>query len=157
MTNEEKQAYDWALHQNYQSVSAKNAKTLAEFVRKILSVKSGDPLTLEQLREMDGQPVWAECIKKWGIVDSKEDVIAFPGFGVLHFLTAGKSVYAYPAHIDREAWTAEWMRGEHPSGTHYLYCRNCGEKSGKRSMFCPNCGRAMTPDAWAMLEKRLRG
>jgi len=104
MTNEEKQAYDWALHQNYQSVSAKNAKTLAEFVRKILSVKSGDPLTLEQLREMDGQPVWAECIKKWGIVDSKEDVIAFPGFGVLHFLTAGKSVYAYPAHIDWEAW-----------------------------------------------------
>lgn len=23
--------------------------------------------------------------------------------------------------------------------------------------YCPNCGRAMTPEAWAELEKRLRG
>ena len=73
---------------------------------KVCSVDTNktSPLTLEQLREMDGQPVWVECIKKWGIVDAKEDVIAFPGFGVLHFLAAGKSVYAYPpAHIDQEA------------------------------------------------------
>lgn len=27
-----------------------------------------DPLTLEQLREMDGEPVWFDTIKRWGIV-----------------------------------------------------------------------------------------
>ena len=69
----------------------------------------------------------------------------------------GKICINQSAHIDRDAWTAEWMRGKYPSGTHYLYCGKCKEKSGKRSMFCSNCGRAMTPEAWDMLEKRLRG
>ena len=27
-----------------------------------------DPLTLEELREMDGEPVWFDTIKRWGIV-----------------------------------------------------------------------------------------
>lgn len=27
-----------------------------------------EPLTLEQLREMDGEPVWFDAIKRWGIV-----------------------------------------------------------------------------------------
>ena len=27
-----------------------------------------DPLTIEQLREMDGEPVWFDTIKRWGIV-----------------------------------------------------------------------------------------
>ena len=27
-----------------------------------------EPLTLEELREMDGQPVWFDTIKRWGIV-----------------------------------------------------------------------------------------
>lgn len=27
-----------------------------------------DPLTLDQLREMDGEPVWLDAIKRWGIV-----------------------------------------------------------------------------------------
>ena len=29
---------------------------------------SNDPLTIEQLREMDGEPVWFDTIKRWGIV-----------------------------------------------------------------------------------------
>lgn len=29
---------------------------------------SNEPLTLEQLREMDGEPVWFDTIKRWGIV-----------------------------------------------------------------------------------------
>ena len=111
-----------------------------------------EPLTLEQYNALDGHPVIVEknTMKKWWeIAHSLSGDTC--GYGRYWW------AYAYPAHIDREAWTAEWMRGEYPSGTHYLYCRNCGEKSGKRSMFCPNCGRAMTPEAWAMLEKRLRG
>ena len=27
-----------------------------------------EPMTLEQLREMDGDPVWFDTIKRWGIV-----------------------------------------------------------------------------------------
>lgn len=27
-----------------------------------------EPMTLEQLREMDGEPVWFDTIKRWGIV-----------------------------------------------------------------------------------------
>ena len=28
-----------------------------------------EPLTLEQLREMDGQPVWVEDVKHWALID----------------------------------------------------------------------------------------
>ena len=28
-----------------------------------------DPLTLEQLREMDGEPVWVEDVKHWALID----------------------------------------------------------------------------------------
>ena len=27
-----------------------------------------EPLTIEQMREMDGEPVWFDTIKRWGIV-----------------------------------------------------------------------------------------
>ena len=27
-----------------------------------------EPLTIEQLREMDGEPVWFDTIKRWGVV-----------------------------------------------------------------------------------------
>ena len=32
-----------------------------------------EPLTLEQLREMDGQPVWDSSLRCWGIVKSDKD------------------------------------------------------------------------------------
>ena len=59
------------------------------------------------------------------------------------------------AHIDREAWTAEWIvKGENPvQGT----CSACGGRGNWRNPFCPNCGRAMMPEAWAELEKRIGG
>ena len=28
-----------------------------------------DPLTLEQLRKMDGEPVWVEDVKHWALID----------------------------------------------------------------------------------------
>lgn len=73
------------------------------------------------------------------------------------------------AHIDREAWTAEWE--EDGECEHKLYrikdpakwkkykCSKCGYKAGRRSgqKFCPNCGRAMTSEALVELEKRVRG
>lgn len=79
------------------------------------------PLTLEQLRKMDGQPVWVKVIGKTGIrcdgwceVEIREkDPFAYvwwPGSEVEDIAKIedyGKTwaCYAYPpAHIDREAW-----------------------------------------------------
>ena len=76
---------------------------------------TGDALTLEQLREMDGKPVWIERNEsphdgKWFIVDHADienpdrtlytkEGVTYSDYGV-HF-----TAYAYPpAHIDREAW-----------------------------------------------------
>ena len=36
-----------------------------------------EPLTLEQLREMDGQPVWDSSLRCWGIVKSEKDSDVF--------------------------------------------------------------------------------
>lgn len=169
MTNEEKRAYDWALHQNYQSVAAKNAKTLAELVRKTLSVKSGDPLTPEQLMKMDGQPIWIEHDEDpkynhvWMIWNNE--------IGMRHNL-AGYNIfwraYAYPhAHIDRDAWEpcgeCEKRNCDNCLYSEYLSsmepCKSCynAKKWKPVSRFCGNCGRPLTPEAWDELEKRLRG
>lgn len=78
----------------------------------------GKPLTLDQLREMDGQPVWVVCLKKekyiappigWRILEK-----SFSGsFGVwngencLSQRSYGSDWLAYPyppAHIDRSKW-----------------------------------------------------
>lgn len=64
------------------------------------------------------------------------------------------------AHIDQEAWTAEWIKRDG-----YTECSKCehwydspvSEDEGDRPAFCPGCGRAMTPEARAELEKRVRG
>lgn len=85
---------------------------------------TGKQLTLEQLREMDGRPVWVHVIDHTIFADKKDD---FDGWGmcrkswvriwdskradIVHidydFEDYGKDwiAYAYhPAHIDREAW-----------------------------------------------------
>lgn len=140
------------------------------------------PLTLEQLREMDGQPVWIVEAPYWGHWELSEDAedyildrdpdlygLTYPdpdGKGGLHKL--GWLAYAHPpAHSDREAWTADWV--EDGDCHHKPYrvrdtakwkkykCSKCGYKAGRRNSrnYCPSCGRAMTPEAWAELEKRI--
>ena len=132
------------------------------------------PLTLEQLREMDGQPVWGVSLingkpGEWFIVRvvnmSKCWFIACAGasqgFGDKD--TYGKTwlAYAYhPANIDREAWTAEWIYPESKWSLPRCSKCECNSKDAQYSHkdnFCPKCGRAMTPEGWAELEKRLRG
>lgn len=131
------------------------------------------PLTLEQLREMDGQPVWIVEAPYWGRWELSEDAedyildrdpdlygLTYPdpdGKGGLHKL--GWLAYAHPpAHIDREVWTAEWVKHDG-----YTECSKCehwydsteNEDEGDQPAFCPSCGRAMTPEAWAELERRI--
>lgn len=80
----------------------------------------------------------------------------------------GLTAYAYPpAHIDREALCGEWQgEADGYADGELVYdvwrCGDCGhiEETDDPDLlprFCPNCGRAMTPEAWAELEKRLRG
>lgn len=127
------------------------------------------PLTLEQLRGMDGLPVYVKFprVQSNGFlaivysvdIERKELIL---NNGNLVYGWYGERVIAYdypPAHIDRELWTAEWLSediGEHIR----CQCSKCGYPVSYfwgRTAFCPGCGKAMTPEAWAMLEQRLRG
>lgn len=74
---------------------------------------TNDPLTIEQLREMDGKPVWIVEWPKWGhweLSENGEDYLAerdLELYGVTGERPNGYGwlAYAYPpAHIDPEAW-----------------------------------------------------
>lgn len=144
------------------------------------SVPAGEPLTIEQLREMNGQPVWVqtpgiERYGRWVIVAGvdtengqqtlycREDYTC-RNYGITWL------AYAYPpAHIDREAWAAEWEESGECNHKPYRVrdaakwkkykCSKCGYKAGRLNSqnYCPSCGRAMNPESLAILEKRLRG
>ena len=122
------------------------------------TMPAGQPLTLEQLRGMDGQPVWIMESPDWGHWELSEDAedylagrdtslygITYPAHdckGGVHQLRW--IAYAYPpAHIDREA------------------CEPCGVCNCPAYLmganFCWHCGRPLTEEAWSELEKRLRG
>ena len=137
-----------------------------------MELENMTPLTLEQLREMRGEWVYIVLIDgepkstAWAIVTG-EKLVTYLAFNSSEYLIravfdveeCGKAFIAYaypPAHIDREAWTAEWDVDEFGHK-----CSKCGEylPSGDDDItpqFCPSCGRATTTDALAELEKRLR-
>lgn len=143
------------------------------------------PLTLEQLREMDGNPVWIVESPDWGHWELSEDAedyicdrdadlygLTYPdpdGKAGLHKL--GWVAYAYqPAHIDREMWEpcGEMCRNNCATCDHNAdelfgdadYCKDCHRYSKWESSihkYCERCGRPRTPEALAELENRLRG
>lgn len=147
-----------------------------------------EPLTLEQLKSKSDEPVYVKLIGKtnsilhdgWAFLDyclydTEFVTIWWPGSDVQDFgffEDYGKTwlAYAYPpAHIDREAWTAEWLNfyGDYSTAE----CSNCGElfevsdteenlpvlfnAFKKYYKFCPSCGRAMTDEAVDMVMERL--
>ena len=130
-----------------------------------------DPLTLDELWEMDGQPVWIirmeDVFGWWAIVRiSKER--ANSDYGAYFMLSDyGKTwlAYAYPpAHIDREAWEPCGLC----NGAKYVYGHASAvvpngdngqiEKEIEGDFdYCPECGRPLTEKGWEDLEKRLRG
>ena len=130
------------------------------------------PLTLEQLRGMEGKPAWIERNNephdgKWLIVEYADtenpDKTLYTREGTTYsdygtYFTA----YAYPpAHIDREAWEPCGLCGT----LHEIMCRFSKKTEYDQSTtsryamarFCPNCGRPLTEETWAELEKRVRG
>ena len=127
-----------------------------------------EPLTLEQLREMDGKPVWVNTkagSKFWGIV-TKNCVSS--GDGRYLWITEEDTeyrktwlAYAYPpAHIDREAWKCPLCE------TSEVISFEAWEDESKfpkgpsvrgAALFCPHCGKPRTPEAWAEMKKRMGG
>lgn len=148
------------------------AEYLANFLLgygvKLPTSHPGKPLTLDQLREMDGQPVWVEFIGHpdgtpieplWMLVNSREKRLV-TDVEYVDWNSEGWFAYSYPpAHIDRGEWTAEWIYPENE--WNLPRCSKCGCNSkdatyGHKDRFCPKCGRAMTEEAWAKLERRLQ-
>lgn len=158
-----------------------NWADLLEIMQTCLEAVRGhgsEPLTLEQLREMDEQPVWVKVLgwtdircDGWCEVEVRHQnttdeyaAVAWPGSEIEDIGRTedyGKTwlAYAYPpAHIDREAWTSEWKdhyKSGASAGTGYV-CSSCDMWNGRKSHICPSCGKAMDEDGLAMLEKRLR-
>lgn len=166
-----------------------NSRSNAELVKAILewedahpnkavpfqSTHIGEPLTLEQLREMDGKPVWVEMkifhkLTGWAIVHVDSDMEAIRLWRKcgdwIQFAADEMEVYAYqPAHIDREAWDeceycddcASCRNASLPEWDHICSACVVGVQDSYEPMnFCPECGRPLTEEGWAMLEKRLR-
>lgn len=143
------------------------------------------PLSLEQLREMGGKPVYIISkrfgISEWNVISGKvwvttaydvpskglksaEEGIKFINGRTLRIASYGTDwlSYAYPpAHIDREAWGPcdQCKSCESCYKLHSFHCYDCKEMSEfvPDSSFCGKCGRPRTFEAWKQMEKRLRG
>lgn len=135
-----------------------------------------ESLTLEQLREMERPtPVWAEVEGKtiegwdgyWCLCQNGK-ILAPSRLVIQAECMDGVEFYAYPpAHIDCEVWApcGACKNGEitiHvPKFRAMAVCNQHMDHEAFdvtfRLKFCPWCGRPMTEEAWAELEKRLRG
>lgn len=137
------------------------------------------PLTMEQLRGMDGRPVWVEDLENpeksgWRLIywyRGKYLVLLAKSASGYILEDYGETwlAYAYqPAHIDREAWepcgNCKPSCGNCISGDEYeddcpLECQCCVNHNNYRpkDKYCSACGLPLTEGAWAELEKRLRG
>lgn len=139
-----------------------------------------EPLTLDKVWKMKGRPVVVKYVyggpDTIGIVDVRfvhhlgEDkirIVFASGYITVNEKDYGHyyNLYDYnPAHIDRDAWEpcddCDSCRSCRYSDTDMdsYPCRICTDGNMKEtSNFCPECGRPLTEEAWAELEKRLRG
>ena len=133
-----------------------------------------EPLTMEQLLEMDGQPVWIMEAPEWGHWELSEDAgdyltdrdpelygLTYPdpeGKGGLHKL--GWIAYAYkPGRIDWEAWSGCECNSKKKACCTCvsMSCQFCiGGSEYKKGRYCSTCGRPLTEKARKELEDRLR-
>lgn len=137
--------------------------------KDVPTMSAGQPLTLEQLRGMEGQKVIIYRMKSTeplepGTVKMNGDVLGDNGTLAYHelYLLTWVAFSFPPARIDREAWEPCGLCGtlndeimckfskktEYDKSTTSRYAR---------ARFCPNCGRPLTEEAWAELGKRVMG
>lgn len=112
------------------------------------------PLTLEELRKMDGKSVYLPETNCWVLITKNQFVplFTFPDGeqcnAIEWYETVGPAYPCEPPRLDRSAWE--------PCGA----CRSTRDLSywlGMSVVFCPHCGRPLTDAAWEMLERRLAG
>lgn len=140
---------------------------------------TGIPLTLEQLRMMDGEPAYWADDKSWGIisVDALGRWANIPFFkgrkdGVnftYNIVARAMKIYAYPpVNFDRERFVPCDFCSKADFGDYSvkiaksyatISCAlgNYKYPEDKQFRYCPKCGRPLTPEAWETLEKRLKG
>ena len=124
----------------------------------------GDPLTLEQLRGMDGQPVYLPQTNCWALVTKNPFVslFTFPDGeqcnAVEWYKTVGPAYTYSPAHIDREALEDCPVCGKYKVITFKGYRKKeeAIDMSGKShphisgaASFCPRCGKSIVSGAGA--------
>lgn len=98
------------------------------------------PLTLEELRKMDGKPVFVECL-------NPQKYICPPvGWRILSKSITGRF----------GVWEGENCLIERDYGTDWI-AYSYEPPLVDRSAFCPICGCPLTDSAWDMLERRLAG
>lgn len=138
------------------------------------------PLTLEELRQMEGQPVWIASINplisQWAIVEygDIDNVISFQDSkNELNLLVSwyGKTwlAYAYkPIDFDKwepcgESCGKHCFNCDHDADEVWgdsdfcKDCKDCSKWESSYYRFCPKCGRPLTDTARQMLENRLAG
>lgn len=136
------------------------------------------PMTLEELRKMDGKPAYWLDDDSYGIISVESsgrwtDVPFFRGRkNGVNFEYNIKSrmieVYAVePPRLDRSAWEpCEQCRNGNtiidvPACEQFGLIHNGKSNEQMHFLFqfpfCPHCGRPLTDAAWKMLEKRLEG
>lgn len=154
-------------------------ETCLQAVRSAHFAEAGKmrPLNLCALKEMEKQVVFVDVVKKefsricdlksqFGVVRPEEDRVHLFNGRSVYFTSYGAWLAYHPANIDREAWsgceackTPQCFNCFHSDLSMTAEpCNSCvGEKWETKYKFCPECGRPITPEAWAELEKRLRG
>ena len=125
------------------------------------------PLTLEQLREMDGWPVYLPEVNCWALVtkDVFATLLTFPDGERCSandwYEQVGPAYTFHSAYIDREAWkpcgecapNCSWCKNnDESSRTTPKVCRECKRHSNYEPeyKFCCECGRPLTEEAWAI-------
>lgn len=129
-----------------------------EAVEILKRVPENEPLSLEQLRNMVGAPVWMEELKldraQWAILWSAGDTGMFyttteRGTNYAAYSLYGVTWQAYGYHpfsLDRKLWQR---------------CEDCDRCAGG-GMFqprgvCVECGRPLTEETWDALRRRIMG
>ena len=86
-------SYDYNLERQSHVINEACAIAVAALRAQEATPPNG-PLTLEELRQMNGEPVFIKLDGGyWGIVDCDDGVIAMPGHGVLPLACSGRFVY----------------------------------------------------------------
>lgn len=138
-------------------------------------VKNNNPLTLDQIKWMDGEPVWVEFgggqYGRWGIVsigDAPNIRFSDGTKCIIGRLKYGKEFTAY-AHSQLELIKEKWEPCESCKGCdgckykalkHLRECWPCYQcinfsKFEPKQDYCEKCGRPITEEAWEKLEWRI--